>query len=63
MDENEFTFIWIEFQKLYWKLAKQWHPDLQPVAKREKATRRMQWLNRLYDKTRKAYLDALEGMV
>lgn len=58
---DEFTFIWIEFQKLYRRLAMEWHPDHQPVAKREKATRRMQWLNRLYDKTRKAYLEMLGG--
>ena len=49
MSEYEFTFYWNQFEKLYRKLARQWHPDYQPAERQAIATRRMQWLNALRD--------------
>ena len=37
-----------ELKKEYRELAKKWYPDFKPPEKREKFTRRMQWLNNKY---------------
>lgn len=44
-----------EFKKEYRRLAKLWHPDHQPIDKKEQATRLMQWLNKVYKETINAY--------
>lgn len=54
--DNEFTFYWLQFEQLYRKYAKRWHPDKPWNTDKDLANRRMQWLNAARD-----YLQALGG--
>lgn len=52
----EIEKLLIELEKEYKRLAKLWHPDHQPLEKQEQATRQMQWLNNLYNESKKLLL-------
>ena len=49
--------MWKEFDKLYKKLSKRYHPDLPENKNKELCNEVMIFLNKLYEETRRIYYE------